>query len=180
VLWLTEKIEELDFSRKISKDELLSVLKKEARLIHIKDIMRASNFLRKDAQYMQSPYREEYIQRFTKAFFARIKNLKDDKKEYDGYIDTDKLKKLLKVLKNQKMGTKDKGELCFLKIARIISIYTTFILEESIHPVGTKFPGGFTLRYEKGEYLCPVKDKQKDTPSALCRFCVSKQDKSVL
>jgi len=180
VLLLIEKIEDLNFSEKISKDELLTILKKEARSIHIKHIMLASNFLRSDAQYMQSPYREEYIQRFTKAFFARIKKLKDDINEYEGYIDTDKLKELLKVLENQKMGTKDKGELCFLKIARIISVYTTFILEESIHPVGTQFPGGFTLRYENGEYLCPVKDKQKDTPSALCRFCVSKQDKSAL
>lgn len=174
------RIQDLDFSGKISKYELLSVLKKEARSIHIKDIMLASTFLRSDAQYMQSPYREEYIQRFTKAFFARIKNLKDDINEYEGYIDTDKLEELLKVLENQKMVAKDESELCFLRIARIISIYTTFILEESIHPVGTQFPGGFTLRYEKGEYLCPVKDKQKDTPSALCRFCVSKQDKSAL
>ncbi|MBM4240559.1 MAG: DUF2115 domain-containing protein [Euryarchaeota archaeon] len=173
------KVEELDFSRDIKKDELLSVLKKEVSVIHIRDIMMASSFLREDAKYMQQPYRDEYINRFTKAFFTRIKDVKDDQSKYEGYIDSDKLQDLLEVLENQKKEAKNDGELCFLKIAKIIAIYTTYILEESIHPVGTKFPGGFKLRYKDGEYLCPVKERQMDNPSALCRFCVSKQDKNV-
>ena len=50
---------------------------------------------------------------------------------------------------------------------------------EPIHPVGTPFPGGFEVKYEDDIYLCPVKDKQKDNPNAVCGFCIAEQDKSV-
>lgn len=176
---MAKRIEELDFSGEITKNKLLETLKKEASKIHITDIMKAATFLREDAKYMHANYREEYINTFTKAFFSRIKNIKDDKKEYKGNINTKKLQEFLSVLNQQKEEAKDKNELCFLEIARIVSIYTTFILEASIHPVGTSFPGGFKLRFENGVYLCPVKERQLNTPSALCRFCVSKQDKDV-
>jgi len=176
---MVEKLEELNFKEKITKNELLKVLKKEARSIHIQDIMRASNFLREDAQFMPSRERDEYIARFTKAFFTRIKDIKDDQSEYSGDVNLEKLREFLKVQDKQAHNSHNDDEICFHRIARVVSTYTTFIREESIHPVGTRFPGGFSLRYVNGVYLCPVKDKQKDTPSALCRFCVSVQDESV-
>lgn len=173
------KLDELDFNQNISKNELLNILKNEARSIHIQDIMRASHFLREDAKFMPKTEREDYIARFTKAFFSRIKEIKDDKEEYPGQVDVIKLKKFLKVQYGLASEANNEYEKCFHLIARLVATYTTFIREESIHPVGTKFPGGFTLRLVNGVYLCPVKDKQKDTPSALCRFCVSVQDESV-
>lgn len=163
----------------IRKDKLLLILKSEAALIDIRMIMKATGFLREDARYMQSPYREDYIERFTKAFSNRIKDIKDDKKEYEGKVDISKLIDFLKVLDKQEKEAKVEDELCFLKIARVVALYTTFIMEESIHPVGTSFPGGFKLKLENGKYLCPVKEKQRENPSALCRFCVSKQDPEV-
>lgn len=173
------QIEDLDFSSRISRDTLLAIIKREAYEIDINKIMLATSFLREDARYMPSPYREEYIERFSKAFFARIKDVKDDKRSYEGYINVKKLKEFLEVLKMQHEEAESREELCFLKIARVIALYTTFIREESIHPVGTKFPGGFSLRQVNGKYLCPVKVKQMKNPSALCRFCVSVQDESV-
>lgn len=173
-----EKIQEKDIEG-LSKEQLFMVLKKEASQIDIGKIMKATSFLREDAQYMQSPYREEYIERFSKAFFSRVKDVKDDKKEYKGDVNTAKLKEFLKVLDAQRKDAKSEDELCFLKIARLIAIYTTFILEESIHPVGTSFPGGFKLRLVDGKYICPVKEKQMANPSALCRFCVSVQSEEV-
>jgi len=176
---MIDKIEELDFSRKISKNELLSVLKKEASKIHMHDIMLASAFIQEDAKYMQAGYREDFVETFTKAFINRFKDIREDKTNYEGYIDNKKLKEFLKVLETQMEESKIKQELYFLRLAKIVSIYTTFILEASIHPVGTSFPGGFKLKFKNGEYLCPVKEKQLNTPGALCRFCVSKQDKDV-
>lgn len=173
---MTLKIEDLEFRLEITKNELLTFIKREASQIDIKKIMQATSFLREDAQYMQSPYREEYIERFSKAFFTRIKDVKDDNGKYKGNIDVDKLKEFLEVLETQQKEAKSKQEICFLKIARIVALYTAFIREESIHPVGTKFPGGFELRFLNGQYLCPVKEKQMKNPSALCRFCVSVQD----
>ncbi|MGZ7108680.1 MAG: DUF2115 family protein, partial [Methanobacterium sp.] len=67
----------------------------------------------------------------------------------------------------------------FFKIYKIVSLYTTFILDEPIHVVGTPFPGGFKVKYENGRYLCPVKEKQKDNPGAVCGFCIAEQDVDV-
>lgn len=170
------KLNDLNFEHELTKNELLKVLKNEARSIHIQDIMKASNFLRDDAKFMPPRERDDFIARFTKAFFTRIKNIKDDKSKYEGSVNPIRFKEFLKVQDRQSTNSINDDERCFHHIARIVSTYTTFVKEESIHPVGTRFPGGFTLRLVDGVYLCPVKDKQKDTPSALCRFCVSVQD----
>jgi uncharacterized protein (UPF0305 family) len=171
--------EDLDFSRKISKKDLLNFLKREANSVHIGVIMMATAFLREDAKYMQAVYREDYIQNFSKAFITRIKDIKEDNELYEGFVNNDKLKEFLEVIDKQRKEAQDDKEICFLHIASIIATYTTFIRDESIHPVGTKFPGGLQLKYEDGKYLCPVKDKQKENPSALCRFCVSVQEANV-
>jgi uncharacterized protein (UPF0305 family) len=176
---MAQYLSELDFSRDISRMELLKILKKEASNIHIKEIMDASVYLKEDAKFMPPKEREDFIKRFTQAFFIRIKDLKDDKEEYDGLIDAIELHEFFKVLDEQREQSSCHEELCFQKIASIIATYTAFIKEESIHPVGTKFPGGFILRYEKGVYYCPVKEKQLNTPGALCQFCVSVQDERV-
>jgi uncharacterized protein (UPF0305 family) len=176
---MVKKLDEIDFNHPLSKNDLLKVLKMEARAIHIQDIMKASHFLREDASFMPPRERDDFIARFTKAFFARIKDIKDDQSDYHGIVNPVKLRDFLKVQEEQSLNSRTASERCFHLIARVVSTYTTFVREESIHPVGTRFPGGFTLRLVDGVYLCPVKDKQKDTPSALCRFCVSVQDKIV-
>jgi len=176
---MVKTIEELDFSKKISKKGLLEVLNKEVSKIHMHDIMMAFAFIQEDAKYMQVGYREEFVERLTKTFINRFKDIKEDKEEYSGYIDNNKLKEFIAVLKKQMKESGIRQELYFLHLAKIVSIYTTFILEAPIHPVGTSFPGGFKVRFKNREYLCPVKEKQLNTPGALCRFCVSKQDKNV-
>jgi uncharacterized protein (UPF0305 family) len=171
--------DELDFSSRISKMDLLNFLKSEANSLHMNVIMIATTFIRKDAKYMQAGYREDYIQNFSKAFITRIKDIKEDNEVYKGFVDTNKLQEFMEVIDKQRKEARDDKEICFLHIASIIATYTTFIREESIHPVGTKFPGKLKLKYEDGQYICPVKDKQKKNPSALCRFCVSVQDENI-
>jgi len=175
---MAQSIEELELSHKLSKNELRDVIKSEARNIHIKDIMLAAAFLRDDAQYMPKSYRDDYIERFSKAFFSKIKEIKEDKQDRSGDVDRKTLTEFLELLAKQSSDAKTNQEKCFVKIARIISTYTTFVCEEPIHPVGTKFPGGFILHTENGKYLCPVKQRQMNNPSALCKFCVSVQDPS--
>ena len=61
----------------------------------------------------------------------------------------------------------------------ITSLYTTFILEEPIHPVGSEFPGNLKISEEKGTYYCPVKDNQKDNPNAICHLCLAEQTPNI-
>ena len=57
----------------------------------------------------------------------------------------------------------------------ITALYTTFILEEPIHPVGSEFPGNLKVEKRNGKYLCPVKDNQKDNENAVCHLCLAEQ-----
>ena len=168
-----------DCDSRITKNHLRDLIKSEAKNVHMEDIMLASSFLREDSKYMPASYRKDYIERFSRAFFNRIKDIKEDKNNYFGDIDTAKIKEFLKVIKKQHDDANGKNERCFVKIARIISAYTTFVLEEPIHPIGTKFPGGFILYAQNDIYYCPVKKNQQNNPSALCKFCVSVQDENM-
>ncbi|MBC7100077.1 DUF2115 domain-containing protein [Methanothermobacter tenebrarum] len=174
--------EKTSIPEKLTKRDLLKILKKEASKISIKDIMDATIYLREETKYMPVKEREEFIKRFTKAFFNRMRDVKNekDRKEYNRLVNTKKLGEFIEFLDEQLKNAKNKPEKCFQEIARIISVYATFIREEPIHPVGTRFPGGLMVKKRKNVYYCPVKEKQMDTPGALCRFCVSVQDPDVI
>ncbi|HJJ47439.1 MAG TPA: DUF2115 domain-containing protein [Methanocorpusculum sp.] len=59
---------------------------------------------------------------------------------------------------------------------RLIYGYTMLIADKPGHPVGMPFPGGWTVREKDGKILCPIRDKEKDLPQALCNFCPAVQD----
>lgn len=183
---MAETIGELDLSSKISKNELLTILKKEASGIHIHDLMRTSAYLHQEAKYIHGDYRENFIEVFITGFINRFKEVKEDKKGYEGHIDSGKLQEFLETLKIERKVQQEDLKihseeffLKFSKITEVVAIYTTFIIEASVHPVGTMFPGESAVKFEKGVYLCPAKEKNLDNPYALCRFCISKQDETV-
>lgn len=178
---MAEKINELDLNHKISRKKLLKTLKAESDKIHITDIMKSYLQLVEDGKYVQADYQKEYLDAYIKGFLLRVKEIKNDNIEYDGFIDNIELENAISTLKKQeKMVEKERSvESNFFRIYKVISLYTTFILEESIHIVGTLFPGGFKVKYKGKNYYCPVKDKQKDNPRAVCGFCIAEQDEDV-
>lgn len=162
----------------ITVDELVELLKSEVRNIHINDIMRACAFLTEEGKFVHKSYREKFYESYIKSFILRVKEIKEDKNIYKHCVDLEELKKSMKQLEEQEivlmeMYARDTN---FLKIYQIISIYTTFVISEPIHIVGTVFPGNFKVKYDKGKYLCPVKEKQKNNPNAVCGFCIAEQD----
>jgi uncharacterized protein (UPF0305 family) len=172
---------DLNWETGLSKKELLNILQKEAHSIDITDIMSASNFIHEDAIYIQADYRKKFVKSYMDGFIIRITDLKNDKAQYSGELDPDELKSALDLLKEQK-ETNDVNEdfnHSFFKIYMIISVYTTFVLDEPIHPTGTPFPGGFEVTHDGETYFCPVKESQKNNPGAVCGFCIAEQDESV-
>ena len=65
---MTETIDELDFSKDISKNELLSILKSEESKIHTYDLMRTSAYLHQESKYIQADYKENFIKIFIMVF----------------------------------------------------------------------------------------------------------------
>ena len=175
-------LKQINYSQSLNKTQLMSILKEEASKVCIMDIMKASIFLSEDAKYVQKSYREEYLHAYTEAFITRLKILKDDREEYNGDLNNSKLKEALNLLSHQEsqINSGIGFDPSFFEIYKIMSIYTTFILEEAVHPPGTPFPGGFKVKFDGNKYLCPVKERQKDNPGAVCGFCIAEQDPEIM
>ena len=174
-------VEDIEFSKNVPRQELLDALKDEAETIHITDIMAAFVHLKKESIYVNANYRKEYDQAYIQSFLMRIKEIRNNNRDYEGFIEADELQKAVKILKDQqKQAELDHNQhMHFFKIYRIITLYTTFIMDEPVHPVGMPFPGGFKIKQENGIYYCPVKEGQKDNPGAVCGICIAEQDQDV-
>lgn len=57
----------------------------------------------------------------------------------------------------------------------LLAAFNIFVLEIPGHPVGTPFPGGFSVEERDGEYRCPVREKEGDVETSICPFCPAKQ-----
>jgi uncharacterized protein (UPF0305 family) len=173
-----KKMKDVLSYNEINRENLLTLLKMEARLITIQDIMQASSFLIEDARYVQGSYRKEYLKAYTLAFITRIKEVKEHQQDDNKYLDVQEVHEAISLLLKQEREVTgaDGFDPAFFQIYKIISIYTTFILEEPVHPVDTPFPGGLKVKYDGGNFLCPVKERQKDNPGAVCGFCIAQQD----
>jgi len=173
-----DRIEDVLSWDKITQYQFFNILEGEAKLISLQDIMQASLFLVNDAKYVQESYRKEYLKSYTAAFITRVKEIVGFNVNNDNHLDIFQVKEAISLLINQEeIATGENGfDPKFFQIYKIISLYTTFILEESVHPVNTPFPGGFKVKFEDNKYLCPVKERQKDNPGAVCGFCIAEQD----
>ena len=164
-----DKLEELQEQNEISKNDILNIIKDEARHLTIYDEMTASSYLQDEGKYIQKSYRDEYLDVTIKYFLKRLHRIKNDNKDYPETVDKKRLRGSLKILKNQYL--RQKTPLMY----GIISIYTTFILGESIHPLNTPFPADEKIILKDGTYYCPVKHNQSKNPDALCRLCIAKE-----
>ena len=176
------ELEELNNERSITRQELLELLKFEALKIHINDIIKACNYLKEEGKYVQPIYREKFYESYIKSFILRVKEIKEDRNVYNDPVNMDELKNSLKLLKDQETTMMEiyPYDPHFPIIYQIISIYTSFVLDEPIHVVGTEFPGGFKVRYDDKNYFCPVKEKQENNPNAVCGFCIAVQDPELM
>lgn len=59
---------------------------------------------------------------------------------------------------------------------RLVYGYTMLIAKCPGHPVGMPFPGGWSVTEKQGSVYCPLRDKEKDLPHALCNFCPAEQN----
>lgn len=172
------ELEELSVKTEIKKSEIMDILKKYASIISVYDLMMATEYIRKDGEFIHAGYREKYLEIYIKYFIMRMKEVlgKDD---YDKTAIIDKtsfeesLPLLKKTFETERMSSSSDDKLPLIYV--ITSLYTTFILEEPIHPVGSEFPGNLKVENRNGTFLCPVKENQKDNENAICHLCIAEQ-----
>lgn len=174
-----------DNERDIDINKLMVILKTEASKMTMKDLMDISVLLREDFKYVQEKYRNHYLELYVKNFLLRTKEIKKDTEDYSNTsINKQEFLEAIAMLEApiydeeidyEEQYDKSGGEY-FQIVYVIISLYTTFILNEPIHPVGTTFPGGSKVRLMDDTYFCPVRDAQSKSPNAVCGFCIAQQD----
>lgn len=172
------ELKQLSPQDKITKEELMQILKKYAAIISVYDLMMATAYMRKDGEFVHANYREKYLEIYIKYFIMRMKEvLENDDYETSASIDKQAFDESFPMLERtfEKERISNSKEDKFPLIYVITSLYTTFILEEPIHPVGSEFPGSLKVEERNGKFLCPVKDNQKDNVDAICHLCLAEQ-----
>ena len=160
---------------KISKDDLMVVLKEELSDVSVFDLMIISAEIIENNKYVQESYQEKSKKIYIDFFLNRVKEIRSNDTVYNDYFDRDdfveKLNNLKEIYKSVSTDRKNKSPLINL----VVSLYTTFVLDEPIHPIGTPFPGSLEVIMENGVYYCPVKEANIDTPNSVCRLCIAEQ-----
>ena len=154
---------------------VLEILKKYSSTISVFDMMEFTSQVIKENRYVQETYKEEGQKSYIESFLLRIKDLLNDNNDYGQQIDIDSFGDAVEILKTHyKTGMADSKPKNLL-IFEIASLYSTFILKEPIHRVGTIFPGSLKVEKKNDTFLCPVKDANIDTPNAVCNICLAEQ-----
>ena len=171
------EIEKLSSKDEISKEDIMDMLQRYAATISVYDLMLASAYMRKDGEYIQANYREKYLEIYIKNFIMRMKEVLNNNDYDNSTIDKkafgDSLPLLKRTFEKERISDSKDDKLPLIYV--ITSLYTTFILEEPIHPVGSEFPGNLSVEERKGKFFCPVKDNQKDNVNAICHLCIAEQ-----
>jgi uncharacterized protein (UPF0305 family) len=53
----------------------------------------------------------------------------------------------------------------------LLAAFMMFVMEEPGHPVGTPFPGGYTVHKMGDTFVCYIRDKEKDVQNSICNYC---------
>jgi uncharacterized protein (UPF0305 family) len=106
---------------------------------------------------------------------GRLKDINSDNNHYSHPVDKEEFIDAVATLKSYHVNESMTSKTKFPLIYGIISIYTTFVLEEPIHPVGTPFPGSLYVEEHDGVFYCPVKDANLESPNAVCKMCIAEQ-----
>ena len=159
----------------VSPQSILDILKKYCETISVFDLMAVNAEMIEESKYVQDGYKKKSHGVYAKYFLGRIKDVHSDDNKYEHDIDKEEFIDAISTLKSYHINESVTSKTKFPLIYGIISIYTTFILEEPIHPVGTPFPGSLYVEEHDGKFYCPVKDANLESPNAVCKMCIAEQ-----
>lgn len=159
----------------ISTDSVLKILKEYCGTISVFDLMEVNAEMIEESKYVQENYKHKSHEVYAKYFLGRIRDVRGDNTSYQHNINKEEFIDAVATLKSYHINESVTSKSKFPLIYGIISIYTTFVLEEPIHPVGTPFPGSLKVEEKNGVYYCPVKDANMESPNAVCKMCIAEQ-----
>ena len=174
-LELCDELLKISYEEKISGNSVLEILKKYCSTISVFDMMTISAEIIEENKYVQANYRQDSQKSYVETFILRVKEILADNDDYMKKIDKEEFVDAIKTLMSNHENQTEKSKTKFPLIGCMASIYTTFLLEEPIHKVGTSFPGSLKVEEKNGKFYCPVRDANIDTPNAVCNICLAEQ-----
>ncbi len=160
------------------KRELAEALAGELGRFNVLDLQRISASLELEINKLPSPYREKIRPYFTEQLFGsyfKLMRMHGDGK-FESLQGGLKDKKLFEDFCRMAIERDEKdGEMLFGGYYYLVSCFVMFVLDEPGHPEGMPFPGGFAVERRDDGYYCPIRDKEKDVPFAICNYCPAKQ-----
>ena len=174
-LELCDELLKITYEEKISGNSVLEILKSYCSTISVFDMMAVSAEIIEENKYVQASYREDSQKSYVETFILRVKEILADNNDYGKSIDKEEFADAIKTLMSNHENQTEKSKTKFPLIGCMASIYTTFLLEEPIHKVGTLFPGSLKVEEKDGKFYCPVRDANIDTPNAVCNICLAEQ-----
>lgn len=166
--------------------DAVSVIIHALRRFTIFDLARVGANIRSEVEKLPEPYKSRY-RVYAHDLLDKYHELMSAVKESGSFSITDKAlwKEYWASAAEHLMKPDTDPRSCLSNPAgkffyRLVYGYVMLIAGKPGHPVGTPFPGGWCVKEENGEILCPIRDKEKDLPEALCNYCPAVQDKRCL
>jgi len=171
------------------KAELAEALARELAKYTIYDIMNIRAWQEREIKHLPWPYREKarpyfiewHVGRYMKAM-AMLSS--GDSQSFGGHIrDLSRFRKFCDTESKSIIERHDEdGDPMYGTFAGLyyllLSCFYMFVLDQPGHPIGTPFPGGFTVRQQGDDFYCPIREKEKDVWYSICNFCPAKQDEN--
>jgi uncharacterized protein (UPF0305 family) len=153
-------------------------------------LQQASAAMEHEIIQLPSPYREKVKPYFAEQYFGRYSRIMSmyasgEHRQMTGPVRDPKLYReyctMMATMKTpaDEIGFgdgDDEGDRLRRLYYYLVSAFFMFVLDQPGHPVGMPFPGSFKVRQQGTEFICPIRDKEKDVESSICNFCPAKQD----
>jgi len=168
-----------------TRSELAGMIAEELHHYTSYDLMQIAAALKREIRSLPPEYRERLSNHTSEQIFGtyhrillmeragRIKELQDpihNKELFHLYCH---------MVKEACLSSEHLGDAHMTPMGRLLylllSAFRIFVLHESVHPVGTPFPGGLQVKEKGGVIYCPVRERADEVIFALCRFCPAEQ-----
>ncbi len=174
-----------------TKGDLGAMLVREVKRFDRYDLAVISARVRQDINLLPMPYREKFRPYAEKWFFGRYHDLLNSDRNrawehmQEPITDRETFERYCRMIPDACLreeqdvpypGDNERMVPFYRLFYYLLCAFAIFVRDEPGHPMGTPFPGGFTVHTKKGICYCPIRDKEEEIWHSICNFCPVLQD----
>ena len=161
-----------------TKEALACIIAEEVATYTLLDLLEIRATLERELRYVPAAYRAKLQPKMREHFFGMHHTIMTGyhSGRFDGH--SEPVEGKLGDFCDMLAGVPDADEGWDFRLALLyylISAFAMFVRGLPGHPVGTPFPGGFSVELRDGTYWCPVREKEDEVKTSICPFCPARQ-----